>query len=384
MELIKTVLSKTCVFVIETSWENSYVAQEWGSGESGHLMKWGRPEPNFNDYYKFFIYPDSETENTYRMVVLGWPDLQVQLESNRARIVNHQDTDYQKFKFQIAGPPKKEIDENKEWIYLYGIGVDKHFDFASHNYVYPTNNPNDVAKLKFIPVNIVNPDASKVRKPIEYMERDLAAPQKNEQTNGKEYGIKLISVEAIPAALITDDDYRNKIDQMTMSPYYYLKHEKLWSAEQLPIVTLSKYQTTVIDKEFTTAFKSSDYKSIENTVGHTFSATMELYSKLTGEVGVEDSGLSGSVKREVGASLKLGYQYQNQTKTISQQSSSEEKTIKETIKNTYRQLESNEEDIFIYHWLPVDRFTLTNSKGVVKGKWDYVSSGNPVPQEMKR
>lgn len=386
MELLKTILSKTCVFIIKTSFRNSLIAQEWGSGQSGHLMRLSKPaDDKFNDYYKFIIYPDPETENTYRMIVSGWPDLHVQLENDRARVVKYEDTDFQKFKFQMALPPKIEIDPNKEWNYLLGLGVDKIFDFASHDYVFPSNNnADDRTKLRFLPIDIIKPDASKLLKPINYVVSDLAPPQNYKPTNGKEYGLKRISVEAIPAALITDDNYRNKIDQIAMSPYYYLKHEKLWSAEQLPVVTLSKNQKTKIDKEFTTAFKSSDYKSVEKTVGHTFSAAIELYGKLTGEVKAGDQEVSASGKREVGASLKLAYQYQNQTKTISQQTNSSEKTIREKIEREYRQLDKDEGDIFLYHWLPIDRFTLTNSSGVVKGNWDYISSDNPIPQEIQR
>ncbi|MDO6597609.1 hypothetical protein Q4512_11845 [Oceanihabitans sp. 2_MG-2023] len=385
MEIIKTLTSKTCYFVIKTTFGPDFVAQESGSGTSGHLMRWTPPNTTtYNDYYKFLIYPDPTSEGKYRFVVVGWPEFQVQLESDRARMDKHKNSDFQRFIFKIAPPPAIEKDKTQEWNYLQGVGVNLNFDFASHRYVFPSTNSTDQTKLKFIPVDIIAPDTNRLKAPVKYSTSELAPPQNYEETNGEEWGTKVVSIEAIPAALITDDDYRNKSDQLSMSPYYYLKHERLWSAKQLQFITLSKNKKSTFDKEYTSAFKSSDYKSIEKTIGHTFNASIDVYGKRTGEVGVKDSGLSATAKDEVGAALKLAYQYQDQTKTIDQKTNSEEKSIKERIIQEYRQLDKDEGDIFIRHWMPVDRYTLTNSKGVEKGRWEYTNSNSPIPQECKR
>ena len=385
MEVIKTLLSKTCFFVLKTTFDNDYVAQESGSGTSGHLMRWTPPNTTtFNDYYKFLIYPDPTSENEYRMVVVGWPELEVQLESNRARIVNKSDSDLQRFKFMIARPPAVEKDKNIEWYYLQGIGVKLHFDFASHRYVFPSSNPHDQAKLKFIAVDMVQPDATLVKAPIKLVDSEIAPPKNYTEVRGKEWGIKVISVDAIPAALIDDDDYRTKSDQVAMNPYYYLKHEKLWSSEQLDVITLSKNKKTKVDIGYTSAFKRSDYQSVEKTIGHTFSASLEIYGKKRDELSVGDEEGKASERKEIGASLKLAYQYQNQTKTVSQRTNSQETTIELRLTTEYRQLEPNEDDIFVKHWLLVDRYTLMNSKGGIKARWEYTGSNSPVPQEMSR
>lgn len=387
MEIIEKITTKTCFFVIKTTFKDQYIAQEKGSGRSGHLLRATPPnETTFNDYFKYLIYPDPIKEGTYRMVVLGHPDLQVILESNRARLQVYKDNDHQRFVFKIAPTPSIEGDKSKEWNYLQGVGVHLNFDFASHRYVYPTTpvNSKDQTKLKFIPVDIVAPDATKLKKIQIFSSSDLAPPQNYTETNGEEWGLKVVSIEAIPAVLITDDDYNTKIAQVSISPYYYLKHEVLWSAKQLTPITLSKNQQTTIEKGYTSAFKSSDYKSIEKTVGYTFNAAIEVHGSKTAEAGIKEGGESATVKNEVGASLKLAYQYQNQTKTINQSSNSEEKSISQTIKQTYRQLDKGENDILLYYWMRVDRYTLTNNKGVVKGNWDYTDSNTPVPQEQKR
>ncbi|WP_299766193.1 hypothetical protein [uncultured Dokdonia sp.] len=385
MEILKTLTTKTCFFKIQTSLKDQYIAQENGSGTSGHLWKRTLPNPSsFSDYSKFLLYPDPSSEGTYRIVVVGWPELEVILEHDRARIIHPQDSDLLRFNFQIAPRPASETDESQEWYYLNGIGVDLNFDFASHHYVFPSKNPYDLSKLKFVPVDIVQPKAENLQESIILTTSDLAPPQNYEEVATKEWGNKVISKQAIPAALITDTDYRTKSDQIKLSPYYYLQHEKLWSAEQLDIITLSKNQKTTIDTEYTSAFKSSDYKSVEKTVGHTFNTSIELYGKGSAEVGVSEGGETVKGRREVGATLKLAYQYQNQTKTINQSSNSEEKSIKERITQEYRQLKIDEDDIFLLHWLPIDRYTLFNSKGVIKGKWDYTSSSRPIPQEIKR
>ena len=179
------------------------------------------------------------------------------------------------------------------------------------------------------------------------------------------------SIEAIPAALVTDDDYQTKSDQISDSPYYYLKHEKLWSTNQLRVVTLTNNNKSEYVDKYCSAFKSSDYNSVERTIGHTFNAAVEINGKIK------------SGEMEVGASVKLAYQYQDQTKKINLHTNSAEKNIIEKISKVYRQLNEDEDDIFIYHWIQVDRYTLTNSKGYVKGTWDYTSS-TPIPQEVKR
>ena len=373
MEVIKKIQSKTCYFVIQTSFENEFVVQESSCGTSGHLMR--KPLENvdtYSDYNKFLIYPDPSSKGNYRLVVVGWPDLQVVLESNRARIVNFENSDKQRFKFKIAASPKIEKNKSNEWNYLVGVGENLNFDFASNKYVYPSKSTGDQTKLKFIPVDIVEPDATKIKTLVNFPAKELAPPQNYIKTKGNEWGNKVSSIEAIPAALITDDDYLSKVAQIADSPYYYLKHEILWSSKQLRVVTLTKNNKSEYVDNYISAFKSSDYKSVEKTIGHTFDASVEISANVNaGEV-------------EVGASAKLAYQYQDQTKKISTSSNSSEENISESIKQVYRQLDEDEGDIFIVHWIQVDRYTLTNSNGVLKGTWDYTNSNLPIPQEVKR
>ena len=44
MEIIKTLLSKTCFFVIQTSFENDFIVQESSCRTSGHLMRGTPPD----------------------------------------------------------------------------------------------------------------------------------------------------------------------------------------------------------------------------------------------------------------------------------------------------------------------------------------------------
>lgn len=385
MKIIENIIKKTCSYVIKTTFDKNYLAQESGSGTSGHLMRYTPPNTTtFNDYYKFIIYPDPKSKGKYRMYVVGWPEYQIVLESDRARIEKYKDTDLQRFEFKIAQNPAIENDSNAEWNYLRGIGVNLNFDFASHGYVYPSSNTKDSAKFKLIPIDIVAPNPNKIQAPIKYSPEDLAPPENYTVPSSFEYGAKTISIEAIPAALINDDDYISKSDQIAISPYYYLKHEKLWIADESKSITLSDQRGTRVIEEYTVAFKSSDYKSVEKTIGHTFDASIEVYGKRTGEVGVSEDGVSATVKDEVGATVKLAYQYKNQTVTINNSSNSQEKTIKRTVEIDYPKLDKNEGDVFLYLWSPVDRYTLYNSKGVVKEKWDYVATSEPTPQKLLR
>lgn len=380
MEVIKTIVSKTCYFVVKTAFEKNYLAQESGSGRSGHLMRWTPPnETTFNDYYKFIIYPDPDSKGAYRIIVVGWPDYHVVLESDRARIDPKKDTDLQRFNFQIAKRPLIEKDSAAEWNFLYGLGVNLHVDFASHAYVFPTNSSRDEAKLKFIPIDIVEPNPAKVQKVIKLSSEDQAPPKDNVDTNGKEWGIKTVSIEALPAALIDDSDYNTKSAQLSESPYYYLKHEVLWSSNHLPSVTLTNVSETVYEKRYTTAFKKTDMESVKKTIGHTFDATIEIKGSRSAEAGDDE----GKIKNEVGASLKLAYQYKNQTETLSQSGTTQEGGTYESVKTTYSKLDSGQEDIILKHWVQLDRFTLTNSKGVVKDSWDYVYPKSVRLQRLK-
>lgn len=381
MDVLNNIISKTCFFIVKTTFGEDYLTQEHNWGTSGHLLRYRHD--GYDEYYKFLIYPDPDSEGKYRIINKGWPDHNVILESNRARIVRPEDSDYQRFEFKIASPPAIEKDKSQEWNYLVGTGVNLHVDFASHLYVYPSDNPGDRTKLKFTPADIVEPDATKVKAVVPSSNNEMKPPGDFVETNGEEWGHKEISIEAIPAALITDSDYRNKVDQLALSPYYYLKHEQLWSTKDLGITELSSYTKTTDEKKYYFAFNKSDYHSIEKTVGHTFNASIELHAKKTGEVSVKEGPAGASVKNEVGAALKLAYQYQNQTKTINQSSSFEESRFTDTIKVEYRQLKEDEEKFFYRHWLPIDRFTLTNSKGEVKGKWDYVGHKQHRSQKVR-
>lgn len=380
MEIIKSITSKTSYFIVQTTYPDNYLVQEWGSGLSGHLMRYKPGDGKFNDYYKFLIYPDPDKDGTYRIVVKGWPDHQVILESNRARIVTKQDSDYQRFNFNIAQSPPTETDNDAEWNFLNGLGVQKHFDFASHGYVDPSSSSRVEARLKFIPVDEAAPDPKKIQKTIKLSDNDVAPPQNNVDTNGDEWGKKLVSIEAIPAALINDDDYNTKSTQVAKSPYYYLKQEIFWSSKNLPVVTLSADNDTSIEREYYTAFSSTSFKSVKKTIGHTFDATIEVKGSRSAEAGEEGA----KAKSEVGASLKLAYQYKNQTESINQSGSSSTVSLKETYKTTYPKLTPGERDIFVKHWVQVDRFTLTNSKGEVKGSWDYIYPKKVIPQRINR
>ncbi|AOW19788.1 hypothetical protein [Urechidicola croceus] len=384
MEITKTLLTKTCHFIIQTTFGNDLVAQESGSGTSGHLLRYPPPNGVPNQYYKFLIYHDPDKDRKFRMVVVGWPEFQVQLESDRARIVKFADSDYQRFIFKIAPPPTIETDKNKQWYYLQGIGVNLNFDFATHRYVFPSINSKDEAKLKLVPIDVVEPDTSKLQAPISLLNSEIKPPAHYINTEGDEWGNKVISKEAIPASLIKDEDYRTKSDQIKISPYYYLKREKFWSSKRLPIITLSKQNKTEVSEEYTSSFTSTDYQSVEKVIGHTFNASIEVYGKKTTEVGVQDSGLSASQKNEVGGSLKLAYQFQDQTTTLNQKTQSKEENIKKTLKKTYRQLDSNEGDIRLRHWVPVDRYTLTNSRGKIIGQWEHTDPNQITHQEVNR
>lgn len=284
----------------------------------------------------------------------------------------------------LPHPPAIEPNKQEEWNYLHGVAVNKHFDFSTIRYVYPSASPRDGAKLKFIPVDLVQPDVSRV-KPASPSQKNVNPPEDFVTVHGKEYGLTHISTEAVPAALVKDDDYRNKSDQVTMSPYYYLKHEQLWcNKEDIGITELSKFKATTDTKEYSYAFSSSDYKSIEKTVGHTFNAEVVLSRKLTAEAGVSEGPASGSIKNELGATLKLAYQYQNQTKSINTSSSNEEKSFTDTLTVNYRQLKEDEDEFFFCHWVPVDRYTLTNSKGEVKQQWEYVGQKMIRSQKVKK
>ena len=336
MDVIDNILSKTCFFILKTDYEKDCVIQEYANGTNGHLLRVS-PSGGYNDYFKFIIYPDPGGKENYRMINVGWPNHQVQLESNRAKIVNYQDTDYQRFKFRIAPNPASARYNQEEWYYLHGVGVNMHFGFATHRYVWPTSGNHDKAKMRIIPVDVVQPDRSRIQS-SSYTQSELDPPKNYVAVSGTEWGKKVISCEAIPAALITDEDYQNKRDQIALSPYYYLKHEKLWSRDKLPTVTITQYSAKEYEEEFFSEFKSEDYHSIEKTVGHTFDASLEVYAKKKGVTQASIGNMSASEEAEVGATLKLGYQYKNQTVTKNQSSNSKRESIRKKYKNSYPQL----------------------------------------------
>jgi hypothetical protein len=381
-ELINT---KTCQFKIQTTFGDDLVCQEYGSGTSGHLMRYppkGASEQNLK-YFKFIVYPDKEKDGYYNLVVAGWPQYHVILESNRARLAKPKDSDYQRFQFKIAPNPSIEKDPSQEWYYLVGEAVKLHFDFASHRYVYPSNNREDRTKLKFVPVDIVEPDKNRLSKQVRVPDespnqikeklKDLSKVTQKETPSVK------ISTEAIPAALINDDRFSSKIDQIKVSPYYYLTHEKLWSWKQTGSYTLKRFIGKSEKIEISSAFKSEEYESIKKTIGHTFDASVEIYGKRTGEVGVEDSGVSGKVGNEIGGSVKLAYQYKDQTEKIKYKGQSSEERFTVTETTNVDPPENKEDEETIYFWAPVDRYTLRDTKGNLIKKWDHSDAKSVIP-----
>lgn len=384
MEIVNTILKNTCHFLIKTTFEKDFLCQEYGSGTSGHLMRYPAPNGIPNEFFKFQIYPDPEKKGLFRIIVLGWPDFLVQMESDRALLATPKDSDLQRFEFFNAPPPLVEKDKSAEWYYLKGEGTKLYLDFASHRYVFPSNSSKDQTKLKFEAIDFVKPDPNKIQEKITLLEKDFTSPADFKITNGKEWNKKTISVEAIPASLINDNKYRTKSDQIALSPYYYLTHEKLWSSEQLNQVLISEYLTSEISEEIISSFKFDSYKSIEKTFGTTFDASINVYGKKSAEMGVEDGGASATATNEVGATLNLAYQFKDQTTLLDTETRSQEENIKKAIKFTYKKPEKGDEkDFYLRFWLIVDRYILEDSKGNEIGRWDHTNEKNFKVQKIK-
>lgn len=373
-ELINT---KTCSFQIKTTFGDDLICLDYGSGTSGHLMRYppnGVSEQNLK-YFKFIVYPDKEKKGCFNLVLVGYPQYHIILESNRARLATPKDSDYQRFRFKIAPIPSVEKDPSQEWYFLVGEAVKLHFDFASHRYVYPSNSWEDRTKLKFVPVDMKEPDKSKLSQPV--IIPSLSPDQIREklkdfsQVKNKETPAIKISTEAIPAALIDDDRFSSKIHQIESSPYYYLTHEKLYSYALNGTHTFKKGTSRTLEVKIYSAFKSEEYEKIEKTFGHTFDVSLELYTKRTGEVGVEDSGVSGKVTDEKGGSAKLSYQFQDQTTKTTGSSTSSERNVTVTETRTFEAPETDEEERMDYFWAKVDRYILEDENGKEIGRWDY-------------
>jgi|GEM_PF-5867005 len=375
MELIKKLLNQTCYFVGYTTEEGKILSQEYGSGTSGHLGKWPIPKDDkFAKYAEFLFYPDPNNSGEYRIIVVGWPGYHVILESNRARITAYADSAEQRFQFRLARKPANDFLAGKEWVYVKGVGTKKHFDFPSR-YLDPTNEDIDRAKLSFIPVKEVKPDLTQlVKSDNEYL---VIPPVDGEEILGGEYEPKVISVEALPAAIVEDDQYENKVAQIELNPYYYLRHEQLWSSKVVDSITLAHNMKTTKKITYSSHFKNSTYKSIEKTVGYTFDAAIELSGKGSVEGGEEGA----KAKAERGAKLNLAFQYKNQTKTIEGSDQVTENTVSQAVETHY----TNEKEntiLKMVRWVLIDRYTLmtgknSNGEVAVKGTWDFVSPSEP-------
>ncbi len=378
---IKTTIAKTTgQFVIRTYINNEVVALD-GSIDP-HLLHLPEPQDGWKENYKYLIYPDKDHPDQYRLIVVSHPNHYIHFDSS-AHLVPMMDDDHQRYEFQYAPKPTSASNKDEEWFYFHGVGVNYHFDFSTIRYVGPSDNDHDRAKLRFEMIDVVQPDEKKVvmSKPGEMGWDD--APKDNEKINGVKTKPKVISVEAIPAALIEDKDFRNKVHQMTMNPYYYLKWEKYWSAEGLMSIPLS--HETSIEKEvkFRSSFSSSDYESVKKTVGHTFDVSLNAYIKKTGEVKVDEGDGSASDKTEVGGSVKLAYQYKNQTETLRGRNQNQSSSIEITETIHFDKLDSSESKKTAQFWVPVELFTLTNGEGDVVKQWTHTTADKRILQFTK-
>lgn len=387
MDLIKTITSKACYFLIHTGFrENDYLTQEYSLGLNGLLMHYPAQHDGVNNYYKFLIHPDPDHDGEYRMIMVGYPDYSVQFESDRARITPQDDNGYQRFIFNKAPTPEKFSDQDAHWYYIKSAEMKLNMGFASHGYVFAFNETHDETKFRFEPVDVIEPIAELII-PASKTTEPSKPPKNMCATDGDEVGMVLVSQEAIPSAMINDENYNNKVDQLKMNPYYYLKYEKLWSAANTPIISLSKRRKTVRKVEYVSAFSSSDFQSIENTVGHSFSASIEASASMSSSDSdvqtLDDLVNTDKDKLTVSGSIKLAYQYQNQTKTLSEQQKSKSENLKTVIEDEYRELGDEEPDIQLRFWVSVDRYTLLDHTGkkVVK-QWDHIVPDRIVPQEI--
>jgi hypothetical protein len=387
MDIFELLSKKTCFFKIKTNIENQYLVQEFGSGADGHLMRYPLQSPETDVYYQFLLYPDTKHSKQYRMMVVGWPDYQVELESNRAKIKKKSTSQQQLFTLKKTSPPATESDGKDDWYYLKGVGVDQLVGFASHGYVYPYEDSNDQHKLKFEPMAVVEPKAL----PELPEARQVSWPQPPENgqaVSGDEYGHVTISTEAIPAALVEDDEYLNKIDQVKLNPYYYLQWERLWTRRGFDSFSLSDKKKITKEVKYKYSFSSSDFSSFEKTIGKTFDVSLEAYAERKNSskisLGDGDSSASGEDTRTIGGKVKLAFQYQEQTKTLKQNNQSKSQDLEITNKVEYRQLEDHNNPVEVYLWAPVDRYTLSNGQGKVLKSWDYVVPNKLVDQEVER
>lgn len=234
---------------------------------------------------------------------------------------------------------------------------------------YNLSQDNDRTKFWFEPVQTVAPDHRKLKSPVAVDFSQKPQDHDASTKNTKEWRKQLVSVEAIPAAMVNLNRYSSKIDQIMDNPYYYLEYHTLWKKRNEFTLSAGTIKNTI---QVTDAFSKTEYESVEKTIGHLFKTEVE-------------AGIKGKTKTGLKAfgSIKLTYQFTTQTKTLKGSSNTADWSVVKTEERTLPALPADGSYNTECEWVPVHQYIMKDARGQVAETWNYEESSMRHFQKMK-
>lgn len=161
---------------------------------------------------------------------------------------------------------------------------------------------------------------------------------------------KIVAAALVPATLVHDPTYGDKIKQMESNPYYIAVRRQYWSRESSHGYAYehAKGETVTFTKKIAYEVTTQDTRTSEETWGWTFSIQSEM------AVSGNADGIG------ITASHGMAYDISHQLKTTVVQSSTVVQRNEETVTRSY---DKSQPSFTIVGWSLVDVYTLYKSDG---------------------
>jgi hypothetical protein len=348
-------LDTSCFFRIQEGTKGEYVS----IGTSGNILRWTDPDNvqqwlvipiDNNGLCRFMTRQNAE----YMAVgkdgnILRWIDPD---NEQKFRIVNKQPDGW----FNIQEPTKNEF---------VSVGLDGNILRWAKN-----NEKSQQFKLEVAEImprltledNKEWYSPSQIPKPPDLKSFDVDPPITSERY--------FISAQVLPAVLVDDPNYSDKVAQVKGSPYYTLNRYQQWSRdEQKGHGSLKDYSGVSNDKlevKITVGMTQEQRQEVERIIGWKVTGELSTETKVEAKVGDDKIGVKGEKKNT--GKLQVGYSNTTTTRQWASTTIENKKEVTKTVEYPQRK------DRFrIAVWSLIDIYTLTDNGGKVIKEWSIVS-----------